>query len=85
MIASATMKWVKKTKTDGVSIENRWLVLQNGVNDGTIYKGRPVGNSPEFMPLDNSLNAYVNHSYNYHCVMTSHLHKMDPRNFSLQT
>ena len=35
---------------------HRWLLPMNGLQDGTPYDGRPVGNSPEFIPLDNILN-----------------------------
>ena len=42
----------------------------NGLQDGTPYAGRPVGNSPEFMPLDNSLNRDILHSLRFHCVLS---------------
>ena len=42
----------------------------NGLQDGTPYAGRPVGNSPEFMPLDNSLNRDILHSLSLHCVLS---------------
>ena len=35
----------------------------------TPYAGRPVGNSPEFMPFDNSLNIEILHSFRFHCVL----------------
>ena len=38
---------------------HRWFLPLNGLQDGTPYAGRPVGNSPEFMPLDNSLNRDI--------------------------
>ena len=34
----------------------RWLIPLNGLQDGTPSSGRPVCNSPEFMPLDNLIN-----------------------------
>ena len=38
-----------------VSVSMCLLLLPlNGLQDGTPYAGRHVGNSPEFMPLDNS-------------------------------
>ena len=49
---------------------NRWLLPLNGIQDGTPYDGHPVGNSPEFMPLDNSLNRYILHSLRFHCVLS---------------
>ena len=30
----------------------RWFINLNRLQDRTPYAGRPVGNSPEFMPLD---------------------------------
>ena len=33
------------------------------------YSGRPVGNSPEFMPLDNSLNRDIWQSLSFQCVL----------------
>ena len=40
---------------------------------GTKYHKRCVGNSPEFMPLDNSLNYDLKLSHRYHCAITAHL------------
>ena len=40
----------------------RWLLTLNGLQYGTPYNGRPVGNIPEFVPLDNSLNRDILHS-----------------------
>ena len=37
----------------------RWLLPLNIMQDGTPYAGRPFGNSPEFMPLDNLLNRGI--------------------------
>ena len=49
------------------------------------YAGRPVGNSPELMPLDNSLNNDLQMSHRYHCIVTAHLPDTDERKFSLST
>ena len=83
--AAATMDWMNSERFDGVSVRKRWLVPQNGLNKGTPYEGRPVGNSPEFMPLDNSLNADIKRSHDRHCIITSKLHVKDPRKFSMRT
>ena len=48
---------------------HRWLLPMNGLQDETPYAGRPVGNSPEFMPLNNSLNRDILHSLRFHCVL----------------
>ena len=42
----------------------------NGFQEVTPYSGRPVGNSPEFMSLDNSLNRDILHSLRFHCVLS---------------
>ena len=49
---------------DSVSLKSRYLVPQQGANDGIVYEGRPVGNSPEFIPLGNSLNDDIRWVYN---------------------
>ena len=41
-----------------------------GFQYGTPYSGHPVGNSPEFMPLDNGLNRDILHSLRFHCVLS---------------
>ena len=66
-------------------MKDRWLVLQNEVNAGTVYAGRPVGNSPEFMPWFNSLNANVKRSHSYHYVVIDKLGNTDTRMFSMKT
>ena len=48
----------------------RWLLPLNGLQDGSPYAARPVGNSPEFMPLDNSLNRDILHSLCMHSVLS---------------
>ena len=47
-----------------------WLLPMNGLQDGTTYSGRPVGNSPEFMPLDNNRNRDILHSFRFHCLLS---------------
>ena len=39
------------------------------LQDRTPYAGRHVGNSPEFMPLDNSLNRDILHCLRFHFVL----------------
>ena len=50
MTAKETIKWMKEK-----NCFHRWLLPMNGLQDRTPYDGRHVGNSPEFIPLDNSL------------------------------
>ena len=52
---------------------HRWLLPMNGLQDGTPYAGRPVNNSPKFMPLDNSLNRDVLHSFPFNCCLSQFL------------
>ena len=49
---------------------HRWFLPRNGFQDGKTYDGRPVGNSPGFMPLYNSLNRDILHSFHFHCVFS---------------
>ena len=64
MTAKETIKWMKEK-----NCFHRWLLPMNGFQDGTPYAERPVGNSPEFMPLDDILNRDILHSLCYHCVL----------------
>ena len=59
-----TIQWMKDK-----NYYHRWLLPMNGLQDGTPYAGRPVGNIPEFMTLDNSINRYILHSLRFHCVL----------------
>ena len=61
----------------GSTIHDRWLNKKNDLNIGITYHGRCVGNSPEFMPLDNSLNNDLQLSYRYYCAVTAHLRDND--------
>ena len=54
MTAKERINWMKQK-----GYLHHWLIPLNGLQDGTPYAGRPVGNSPEFMPLDNSLNRDI--------------------------
>ena len=47
-----------------------WLLPMDVLQDGTPYYGRPVGNIPEFMPLDNILKREILHSFRFHCVLS---------------
>ena len=49
---------------------HRWLMPMNTLQDGTPYTGRPVGNIPECMPLDNSLNRDILQSLRFHCLLS---------------
>ena len=53
-----------------------------GCNGGTDYAERPVGNSPEMMPFDASLNRDVDVCVDAHVAITRDLADDDPRKFS---
>ena len=59
----------KITRMKDKNYFHSWLLPMNELQDGTPYDGRPVGNSPEFMTLNNSLNIDILHSLRFHCVL----------------
>ena len=65
MTAKETIEWMKEK-----NYYHRWLLPMNRLQDGTPYAGRPVGNSPEFMPLYNSLNMDIIHCLRFNCVLS---------------
>ena len=65
MTAKEMINWMKEK-----GYLHIWLLPLNGLQDGTSYAGRPVGNSPEFMLLDNSLNRDILKSLRFHFVFS---------------
>ena len=65
MTEKETIKWTKEK-----NCFHCWLLLMNGLQDRTPDAGCPIGNSPNFMPLDNSLNRDILHSLRFHCVLS---------------
>ena len=65
MTAKETTAWMREN-----NYFHRWFLPMNGFLDGTTYYLLPVGNSPKFMSLDNSLNRDILHSLNFHCVLS---------------
>jgi len=56
LTSGETQEWMKvKNTADGRSFHDCMNNPLNGLNAGTAYNGRPVGNSTEMMPLDSSL------------------------------
>ena len=45
----------------------------NVMQDSTPYAGHPVVNSPDFMPLDNSLNRDILHSLRMHGFLSCYI------------
>ena len=68
MTAKETIKWTKEK-----NCFHCWLLPMNGLQNGTPYAGRPVGNSPELMPLDNSLNRDILKSFCFNFVLSRFL------------
>ena len=85
MTAKETRRWMEGREINGSNCAKKWLVPINGCNGGTKYENRMVGNSPEFMPMDMSLNWDVKSSHNFHCAITSDLDEEDERKFSMKT
>ena len=52
---------------------HRWFLPLNGLQDGTPCAVRPVGNIPEFMPLDHLLNCYILQSLRMHSVLSRYI------------
>ena len=65
MTAKEMIKWMKEN-----NYFHRCFLPMTGLQNGTPYAGRPVGNSPKFIPLGNSLNRDILHSFRFHCVLS---------------
>ena len=68
MTGKETINWMRQN-----GYLHRWLLPHNGLYNRTPYAGRPVGNSPEFMPLDNSLNHDILHSLHMHSFLSCYI------------
>ena len=85
MTAKDTVTWMKEK-----GIYEHWILPEIGCNDllgenKSCYAKRPVGNSPELMCLDMSLNKDVRECLRMHVSITQHLEKADPYRFSMST
>jgi hypothetical protein len=87
MTAKRTMEWMENTRTpDGKKYIHRWILPELGCNDDIPrFGGRPIGDFPESMPLDNTLNNNLKSSNTTHIIDTVSLNEDDPRKFSLST
>ena len=65
MTAKEMIEWMKEN-----NCFHHRLLTMNELQDRTPFSGRPVGNSPKFMPLYNSLNRDILHSLRFHCVLS---------------
>lgn len=66
-------------------MESHWMLPQLGLNGGTSFGGRPVGNTPKGMPWDCVLNNCLIIAVMNHVSATAHLANSDPRMFKLKT
>jgi hypothetical protein len=84
MTAKETIVWMKEK-----GYFERWILPANGLHtdDATLkyYYCKPVGNSPEMMPWDMSLNQDVKCAVDRHVMSTADFSEDDPLKFSLST
>lgn len=86
MTEKCTVLWMKEK-----DYYKHWILPQLGLNDDIgSYGGRPVGNSPEYMPWDASLNKDAHESVSRHCILSRATLKQqkktyDVRQFSMAT
>jgi hypothetical protein len=73
-------KSVQYMKEKGIF--DSWLLPWDRLQEGTRYHESIPGDSPELMPLDETLNMDIHASACYHVAITSHLPNNDPRKYS---
>ena len=96
MTEKGCIAWMKEKKVSDLDMRTYyecWILPQLGLNDDIgSYGGRPVGNSPEFMLWDASLNNDAHETVRRHCVLSRSTLKRqgkkstdDERHFSMAT
>ena len=65
MTAKEKINWMRKN-----GYLHWWLLPLNGLKDGDPYAVRPIGNTPEFVPLDNLLNRDILHFLRMNSVLS---------------
>lgn len=86
MTSRSTKEWMKEK-----GYLDRWILPSSDLYDNLpinarrFYQGKPVGNSPEFMPLDTHLNQDLHYSHDFHATITQHLSDDDPKKFDTST
>ena len=68
-----TREWLVES-----GIYKQWLLPVDPCNEGTIYHGRPVGNSPSIMSWDCSLNRDVHAKVDYYSTLFNWVPKDHP-------
>ena len=91
----STAEWMRTHDIDGAAtteeeqaIFRRWVLPVYGLNNdigGGRYASRPVGNSPELMPLDCNLFQDLDFAVNYHVAVSKGLADDNPAKFSRRT
>jgi hypothetical protein len=84
MTATQTIDWMREK-----DYLRRWLLPVNMLSEDDAdlknFLNRPIGNSPEMMPWDCSLNKDIKDEVMRHVCYTCHLPEDDVRKFSLST
>ena len=86
MTSKNTKEWMRQK-----GYLQRWILPSSDLYNNLpiqarkAYQGKPVGNSPEFMPLDTHLNQDLHTCHDYHATITQHLNDDDPRKFDGST
>jgi hypothetical protein len=80
MTANETIEWMRQK-----GYLKRWILPEMELNAGTKFEGRPMGNSPEMMPLDCSCNNDLHNGSERHKFLTIKLDSDDPLKFCLST
>ena len=95
MTAADCQEWMKGQyvdKENKISYYDKWILPVLDLNKAySRFHGKPIGNSPEMMPLDNCLNKDLHESVTRHVLMSKSAARKaevptnDPRLFSLKT
>jgi hypothetical protein len=76
-------KYIQYMKAKGIF--KNWLLPWGCLQEGTRYHESIPVDSPELMPLDETLNMDNHASAHYHIAITSHLPNDDPRKYNFST
>ena len=82
MTSKSTKEWMAQK-----GYLERWILPSVDLYDNLppearrFYEGKPVGNSPEFMPLDTHLNQDLHSSHDFHSTVTQDLPDDHPQKF----
>jgi len=80
MTSKCTLEWMESK-----GYLKHWLLPKFDLNGDTRYAGRPIGNSPEMMPMDCHLNKDLDNAVRRHIAVTHSLPMSDQRKFSMAT